>query len=301
MKSELTRFLLFFILLSICASTLASFRSTDKQYLYADAGLSNLESSIKTNQLGTFFSNYKSFLNSLVFASGQTDSGESIYHHISQRLLPTFHLALFAVLFGAGLGILLSLFTLHVESQILASTLKRISELILSTPIFVFAVLFLILFFYQWELLPPGGYESLNTYYVILPGVTLGIRIFARIYLFQVSEIWKEVNTAYVNLLKTRQYPWTHIVYVEIFRKVLPFTMILVFLDFGSLVSGAMIVEEIFFFPGIGKSMYYSIKSMDRNLLATLLLYVGLIFYFVNRTSFHWQKSLMANKESSFE
>ena len=67
--------------------------------------------------------------------------------------------------------------------------------------------------------------------------------------------------------------------------------LVIVILDLGSLLSGAIVVEEIFFFPGIGRSLYYSIKSMDRELLSVLLVYSGVMVYVMNRIGFMYQES----------
>ncbi len=301
MKSEISRFLLFLFILSIFASLLSSFRSQDKIYAFADGGLASItENNSKASFILSSIKDYFEFLSSLISFSAETATGESIYSHIGMRLIPTVHLAIFSIIFGAGSGVFFSLYSLYRKSERIKDVFARISEVILSTPVFVFSILLLILFFYQLDLFPPGGYEFLNSYYVVLPGLALGMRVFARIYLFQVREVWSESKSSYTLLLLTRGYPWKHIVFKEIFRKVFPLTLIIIMLDFSSLVSGAMIVEEIFFFPGIGKSLFYSIKAMDTKLLATLLLYIGIVFYTMNRIATHWQSVLLGeNKHES--
>ncbi|XDD53664.1 ABC transporter permease subunit [Leptospira sp. WS4.C2] len=286
MKSEIFRFLYFLLLLSFISSFISEFHTKDKSYLYADAGLTEIQSQEKS-----FLSYYVQFWKSLVWESGgKTENGETVYSHIGTRFLSTFHLAIFSLLFGSFLAFGLSLAATYFRSGILYDIVSFSSNLILSTPIFIVAILLLIVFFYRLEWFPPGGYESGNTYYVVLPGITLGSRIYARMSLYLLPEIRKEADSKYVQLLQTRSYPWSHIVGKEIFLKVLPIALILLILDFGSLLSGAMVVEEIFFFPGIGKSLYFSIKSMDTKLLATLLMYSGILFYILNRIGFYLQR-----------
>lgn len=286
MKSEIFRFLYFLLLLSFISSFISEFHTKDKSYLYADAGLTEIQSQEKS-----FLSSYVQFWKSLVWESGgKTENGETVYSHIGTRFLSTFHLAIFSLLFGSFLAFGLSLAATYFRSGILYDIVSFSSNLILSTPIFIVAILLLIVFFYRLEWFPPGGYESGNTYYVVLPGITLGSRIYARMSLYLLPEIRKEADSKYVQLLQTRSYPWSHIVGKEIFLKVLPIALILLILDFGSLLSGAMVVEEIFFFPGIGKSLYFSIKSMDTKLLATLLMYSGILFYILNRIGFYLQR-----------
>lgn len=286
MKSELFRFLYFLLLLSCISSFVSEFHTKDKSYLYADAGITEIQSQEKG-----FLSSYLQFWKALVWESGgKTENGETVYSHIGTRFLSTLHLAIFSILFGSVLAFALSLAATYFRSGLFYDIVSFSSHLILSTPVFIVAILLLLVFFYRLEWFPPGGYESGNTYYVVLPGVSLGSRIYARMSLYLLPEIRKEADSKYVQLLQTRSYPWSHIVGKEIFLKVLPIALILLVLDFGSLLSGAMVVEEIFFFPGIGKSLYFSIKSMDTRLLATLLMYSGFLFYILNRVGFYLQR-----------
>lgn len=285
MKSEVFRFLYYLLLLSLVSSFVSEFHTKDKSYLYADSGIS----SVNSNQTNVFQS-YIDFWKRILFESGgSTQNGETVYGHIGNRFFATFHLAIFSILFGTIFAFGSSLLTIYLRSKRLYNFLYFISNFILSTPVFIVAILLLIVFFYKLEWFPPGGYETGNTYFIVLPGITLGSRIFSRLTLYLLPEVVKESKSKYTQLLLTRSYPWSHIVGIEIFLKVLPVTLILLVLDFGSLLSGAMVVEEIFFFPGLGKSLYYSIKSMDTYLLSTLLMYSGIIFYILNRIGFHLQ------------
>ncbi|TGL26043.1 ABC transporter permease [Leptospira yanagawae] len=286
MKSEIFRFLYYLLLLSAVSTFVSEYHTQDKTYLFADSGITEIQSTHKS-----FFTSYSEFWIRILFESGGlTQNGEFVYSHIGSRFFATLHLAIFSIVFGAFFSFSLSLLVAYLKSDSLYKFVFFIANFILSTPIFIFAIVLLLVFFYKLEWFPPGGYESGNMYYVVLPGVALGSRIFARLALYLLPEVKRESNSKYVQLLLTRSYPWSHIVRIEIFLKVLPVTLILLVLDFGSLLSGAMVVEEIFFFPGIGKSLYYSIKSMDTYLLSTLLMYSGILFYILNRLGFYLQK-----------
>ncbi|MCX7999047.1 MAG: ABC transporter permease subunit [Leptospiraceae bacterium] len=132
-------------------------------------------------------------------------------------------------------------------------------------------------------ILPPGGYEWKNPSYLVLPSLALGSRVFARIYIFTTTEVKKEELSLFVKFLFTRGLSREKIYFKYILLKSFPLLLMFLLLDLSSILSGAMIVEEIFFYPGIGKSMFYAIKSMDTNLLNGLLIYTGITFYiFIN-------------------
>ncbi len=301
MFAELNRFFLFLLILSLMASSISTFRSIDKQFLYADTAQVQETSSGQGSPVWSWISeDYPRFLRVFFFEmGGESAAKESVFQIIKSKLTPTLHLALFSLLFGVSFGIFFGLIPLQIQSNRLREFLKIISDLILSTPVFVIGVLLLILFFYEWELLPPGGYESGNWLYVILPGIALGSRIFARLYLYISCESERESLSTYTFVLRTRGYQWSFIVWNSILRKLAPMLVVFILLDFGSLLSGAMVVEELFFFPGIGKTLYYAIKAMDTDLLASLLMYSGVLFYLFNRLGFYIQRGFAGERNET--
>ena len=146
-------------------------------------------------------------------------------------------------------------------------------------------------------LLPPGGYERGNILFLILPGTTLGMRTFARLFLYGNEIGYIELNSPFFKILKARGFSDQIIIFKYLLIKVAPLLIVLIILDLSSLLSGAMVVEEIFFFPGIGKSTFTAIKNMDANLLKALLIYSGIIFYILNRFARNLQSILTNTKE----
>ncbi|EMJ90814.1 ABC transporter permease [Leptospira alstonii] len=295
MREEISRFFLFLVALIFFSVLFGHLRSLNKEYLYADSSFSKEESFLERK---SFSSQLFSFVKGVItFRSGKTASGESVWKHISSRVLPTLHLAVFSVGWGSFFAIALALIGSKKEESIFKKSFLFLSHWILSTPVFVVGIVLLLIFFVELEWLPPGGYEPWNTTYVILPGVALGSRVWARIYQFALSFTEIELKSPYTKILRARGYSKNRILWNHILLKILPLLVVLILLDFSSLLSGAMIVEEIFFFPGIGKSMYYAIQTMDSELLSALLFYSGLTFYVFGRISLRFQENL-TGKES---
>nr|WP_165778772.1 ABC transporter permease [Leptospira perolatii] len=264
---------------------LSEIRSVNRGFLFADSGMSQ-EDRQKLSQREDLTDRYLRFVKGMVtFDLGLTESGELVLAHLASRFWPTFHLASFAII-GSVLGsLILAFFSLSTVNVAPQKFLNILSQLILSTPVFVVAILLLVVFFLILGWLPPGGYESWNISFVILPGIALGSRVWARLYRFTFRLAETELEGEYVRVLRARGYSEQRILYRHILLKILPVLLVLILLDFSSLLSGAIVVEEIFFFPGIGKSMYHAIRTMDSSLLAALLFYSGLIFYLMGRIS----------------
>lgn len=147
MKSEIFRFLYFLLLLSCISSFVSEFHTKDKSYLYADAGITEIQSQEKG-----FVSSYIQFWKSLVLESGgKTENGETVYSHIGTRFFSTLHLAIFSILFGSIFAFGLSLAATYFRSGLFYDIVSFSSHLILSTPIFIVAILLLLLFFTSWN------------------------------------------------------------------------------------------------------------------------------------------------------
>lgn len=293
MLEEVRRFLAFVLLLSAVSVLFSHLRSLDRRFLFADSGISEEDS--------RDFSGGRNFLDSyllfwkgiLTLDLGKTESGDPVLSHLSSRFLPTLHLAVFSIFWSVIFAVGLSFLVLFLDSSWLRGFLDASSRLVLSTPVFVAAVILLTVFFFILGVLPPGGYESGETVYVILPGIALGSRVWARLFRFSLSMAETESDSAYVRVLKARGYSELRILFRHVLPKIMPVLLVLIFLDFSSLLSGAIVVEEIFFFPGIGKSMYHAIRTMDVSLLSALLFYSGMIFYILSRISEKFRDSLL--------
>ncbi len=283
MIREIAHFAVFILCLSVLISVITTIRSQDKSFLYAESSLEKsdiLELANKTSYVKSFVDS----MHSLFFLDfGKTESGESVSSHIAKKIFPTIQLSFFAIFFGSVTSISTALACIYFDMQVLENFFLFLSRLILSTPIFVVSILLFLFFFLYLGVLPPGGYEAGNTTYLILPGVALGSRVFARIFYISLDEGKKEIDSDYFFFLQTRGFGRARIVFYYIFRKILPLLLIFILIDFSSLLSGSILVEEIFFFPGIGKSLYYAVKSLDENLLRALLFYSGIVFYILTR------------------
>lgn len=285
MLREVVHFFIFLLCLSFVITIITNMRTKDKGFLYADSGLETKDIQDLTDD-APYFVTFSQSMRAIFFLDfKKTESGEDVSSHILKKIIPTIHLAIFAIMFGSVTSILSALACIYFEIRILENSLIFISKLILSTPIFVVSILLFLFFFLYLGILPPGGYVAGNISYLVLPGIALGSRVFARIFYLTLDEGKKEKESDYIFFLQSRGFGRGRIVFYYIFRKIFPLILIFILIDFSSLLSGSILVEEIFFFPGIGKSIYYSVKSLDENLLRALLFYSGIVFYVLTRAA----------------
>ncbi len=287
---EINIFFLFFLILLTLISFIFYIQSESKAFQFADGSISN-EDFISIKIEKNFFKEFSELVIKVIsFNFGKTEFGENVISHIFQKLIPTLQISIISTIFGFFIGVISSVISIYYSNT--EKFFSFLYKVILSTPIFVVCIFLFLFFFYYLAILPPGGYKHFNLEYLILPSIALGSRIGSRLYFFSLEELKKELNSDFVFFFRAMGFTKLKIYFYYLPRKIFPLIFVLLILDFCSLLSGSIIVEEFFYFPGIGKSMFYSAKTFDKNLLQGILVYTGIIFYSFTRIAKHIQSRI---------
>jgi peptide/nickel transport system permease protein len=157
-----------------------------------------------------------------------------------------------------------------------------------SMPVFWISTLLLLVVGVQWKLLPSQGYIPFgqdpvgNLRLLILPAISLGLGLapyIGRMARAAVIETLQESFVGYANAkgLHERTVFWRYI-----FRHAIVAILVVLGLDIGFLLSGQIIVEEIFNWPGAGRIVVRGVLERDYYVVeATILLY-ALLFLAIN-------------------
>jgi len=157
-----------------------------------------------------------------------------------------------------------------------------------SIPVFWISTLLLLVVGVQWKLLPSQGYIPFgqdpvgNLRLLILPAISLGLGLapyIGRMARAAVIETLQESFVGYANAkgLHERTVFWRYI-----FRHAIVAILVVLGLDIGFLLSGQIIVEEIFNWPGAGRIVVRGVLERDYYVVeATILLY-ALLFLAIN-------------------
>jgi len=197
----------------------------------------------------------------------QGDLGESfqsmapVTQGIARTFPATLELAavgmLIAVLLGVPLGIYSSLHPRSTADRVVTS----LSVLGISMPGFFLGLLLMLVFASMLGWLPPTGRGTWQQ--LVLPGFTLGlpyVATFARLTRSSMLEVLAEdfIRTARAKGLSWRAVTWRH----ALRNASIPLVTMLG-LDFGRLLGGAVIVETVFAWPGMGRYMVDAIMVRD--------------------------------------
>ncbi len=158
----------------------------------------------------------------------------------------------------------------------------------LGVPNFWLGILLILVFALLFGLLPPGGridpMQSLSygLKTLILPAVTLAIQIsavFTRVVRTAMLEVLHEdyVRTARAKGLQERVVVVRHAL-----RSALVPVVTVVGLQFGRLLGGAVVVESVFAWPGVGRLMIQAVDQRDYMVVQAGLLWLVLVFLLIN-------------------
>jgi ABC-type dipeptide/oligopeptide/nickel transport system permease component len=193
---------------------------------------------------------------------------------LAERVVPTLTLGLvaFAVatLGGVGLGALLA-----TSRQPWADLLVRLALCVLAAiPSFWLAIGLIFFLGVQWRLLPVAGQGSWQ--HIVMPAVALSFGsmvVMLRLTRSAVLEVLREdyVRTAHAKGLAPRLVTLRHILR----NAALPLTT-LIGMRFGTLLTGAVIIESIFAWPGLGSVFITAVAGRDLPVIGGYILLIGL-------------------------
>ncbi len=207
---------------------------------------------------------------------------------IAQRVPATLELALasaiIVVLISFPLGILAALRPGSIVDFI--STL--FSALSFAVPGFWLAIIFILVFSLRLKWLPPSGrpdfgeqpLEHLKA--LLLPALTLGIGISAKVARYMRSSMLEVLDQDYVRTARAKGLREQVVIVKHVLRNALIPVVTVFGLQTGDLLSGAIIVESVFAWPGVGRLTVQAIGWRDYSLLQADVLYIVLAFMLIN-------------------
>jgi oligopeptide transport system permease protein len=222
---------------------------------------------------------YVNYLKNLV----QGDLGVSFQYDnrpvtelIGERIGPSAQLGFQALVFGTIVGLLLGIFAAvrHNTAGDYAATV--ISVLGISIPSFVFAALLQYYIGVKLQLLPVAFWEGFE--YTIMPTLALSMGVIANIARFTRTEMLEVLSSDYILTARAKGVSQADVIFKHAIRNALiPIVTILGPMAVN-LMTGTLVVEQIFAVPGLGEQFVRSINLNDYTvIMGTTLFYSALL------------------------
>ena len=224
----------------------------------------------------------------------QGDLGESlriqqpVLELIQQKLPVTLELAALAMLIALVIGIPAGIVSAVGKDSAWDYIANVVALWGLSTPNFWLGILMILLFSVSLGWLPASGYVSpfedlkANLAAMIMPAFVLGNAIAAVLMRHTRSAMLQVLNADYVRTARAKGLDERQVVLKHALRNALTPIITLGALEFGTLLSGAVLTEQVFSIPGFGKLIVDAVFNRDYAVVQGVVLFTSSVYIVLN-------------------
>jgi peptide/nickel transport system permease protein len=202
---------------------------------------------------------------------------------IAQRLVPTLVLLATSTTLALLIGISAGIVAARYVNRFADTVIMTVALLFYATPLFWIGLLMIVVFSVSLGWLPSGGFEQIGAgltgfarirdiaWHVIMPAIALAlldIAIFARL---TRASLLETLNQDYIRTARAKGLTEFRVLIRHALRNALLPVVTMAGLQIAALVSGAVVTETVFSWPGLGRLAYEAITNRDYNLLLGVL------------------------------
>lgn len=219
-------------------------------------------------------------------ATGQF--GESLRDHrpvmdiITERVPATLMLGFFAFLGAALVGIPAGIVAALRRGRFLDRAIMAFSVFGFALPNFFLGILMILLFSLVLRVLPSSGSGTL--WHLIMPAITLGTFTAGTLARFTRSAMLEVLEKPYMRAAAAKGVPATRRILFHAFPNAAIPIVTVIGLNLGQLIAGAIVVETVFAWPGVGRLLVTAVSSRDLAVVQGLVLVIATTMVLANLT-----------------
>lgn len=239
-------------------------------------------------------------------------TGQKVSEEIRDHFPATIELAIWAMMFSTGVGILMGVVSATRKNTWIDFSSMVTALVGVSMPVFWLALVFIMIFSVKLDLFPTGGrmniryyFTSMTGFYIldgfillfktgdpkillsalhhmVLPAIALGTIPLAIIARITRSSLLEVLNQDYIKTARSAGIKERRVIYRYALKNALLPIITVIGLQFGILLSGAILTETVFAWPGIGKWIYHAIESRDYPAVQGGIIVISTTFVLIN-------------------
>ncbi len=207
-------------------------------------------------------------------------TGRPITQDILERFPRTLQLAAAAMLLAAVTGITLGVISAHRPGGWIDRSALGLAYLGISFPVYWVGLILILIFAVMLRWLPPSGYGGIE--YLILPALALGMRSIAFLARMTRSSMLEVLGSDYVRTARAKGLRERAVLTRHALRNALIPVITILGLDFGYYLTGSILTETIFSWPGLGRYVVNAIARRDLPAIQGAVLFMSVVFVIVN-------------------
>lgn len=214
-------------------------------------------------------------------------TGRAVAADLRQRYPATFDLAVASLLVATAIGVPVGVVSALRPNSVMDTFTMTAALVGVSVPAFWSGLLLMLLFSLRLGWLPASGWSGGlwswdGLRHLIMPAVTLGIEpagVLARLVRSAMLDVLRE---DYIRTARAKGLGERTVVYRHALRNAFIPVLTVLGLQFGGLLAGAVIVETVFAWPGIGRYIVFGITGKDFPVVQGGVLFIALVFVIIN-------------------
>lgn len=203
-----------------------------------------------------------------------------VLYLLALRLPATIQLAVMSMLIAILTGVSLGIYSAIRENKISDHILRIVTLFGVSMPGFWVALLLILIFSLRLKLVPVTGYGSLEN--LLLPAAALSLHSVAAVMRVTRTSMLETLGQEYIRFAKAKGLPLWKIVSRHALKNAMLPVITVIGFQMGSLLGGAVVIEKIFAWPGIGSLLVDSISARDLPVVQGCVLAIVMMFLFVH-------------------
>src|ERR671932_860179 len=207
-------------------------------------------------------------------------TGRPIVRDIAERFPKTLLLAAAAMALAALTGITIGVLSARHPGGALDHAAMAAAYLGISFPVYWVGLILIFVFAVVLRWLPPSGYG--RPVYLILPALTLGSRSIAFLARMTRSAMLEVLGGDYVRTARAKGLRERAVLIRHALRNALIPVITVLGLDFGAYLTGSILTETIFSWPGLGRYVVNAIGRRDLPAIQGSVLFLSVVFVLVN-------------------
>jgi peptide/nickel transport system permease protein len=235
-------------------------------------------------------------------------SGVPLTRLLFEKMPPTIELALIALVWSSLIGVAAGIVSSVTGRKWLDYSVRNVSILGLSLPVFWVAIMLIVLFSVQLRLLPVGGrigagieYETITNFmlidhlltrnwlalgsflkHVTLPALAISLTSAGFVARLTRSAMLEVIHSDYTRTARAKGLLERVVILKHAFRNAMLPVLTLQGIQFGSLLGGAVITEIVFTWPGMGRMLLDGILKRDFPVVQGAVIFVAFAYVMVN-------------------
>ena len=208
------------------------------------------------------------------------DNSDTVMNRIKDRIPATLQLGLAAFIFSLVIGVPLGILSSVKRGSLLDNVAKVVALMGQSMPPFWLGIMMIFFFAVRLDWVPPSGRHDWNSF--ILPTITLGMFPIAANLRIVRSAMLDVLDSEYIKLARAKGVSPVGIIWKHALRNALIPPLTYIALTLGFLVTGSIVAETVFQWPGLGMLAFDSLQKADFPTLQGVVMVVSVWFIAIN-------------------